>query len=744
MATQDSPKPTLTASLKTRLSHPFRSTRPEVKSTLSPDSLKATNDDELENLPSFRYKPLDSSKRSIRLLEILPGRDFEPIKGTLSSYDLDDTPQYIALSYMWNQGSQEKYIDCQGTKIRVGENLWHFLHQYRHKTSIQQYHERNPASSLRLWIDAVCINQEQNSERSHQVSLMRDIYTGAESVIVWLGLAQSNEELAFLLIRYPSLLRVEEMSAALVDLLNKSYWSRVWVVQEFVLAKTAEIWCGEFQADAANFETIWRDDRLLSGFAPLRQQIVNSRGWLLFMYRRDFRHSRKYRRELLGRRNSRTLKATFRLRDLLQAFSSSQSSEVYDKVYGFLGIASTGRGERIRPDYSKSSVDLLVDVLRNQCNEKTARGDEDDHNFIIFLMRMLNVSRMELARHVLQNSSEMQPFIYVLAVSDFMVASVSLLGTIVSVGSSVHQAEAFQESMWTAGGLSRSPMHPDDLSNSDIRDLGLLVTFPETRLALEFEDYHIPNALHRGRAEKLRQRLVAKSTETVVQSLIHRSSKGSLEDIYKEVHTPTQIDSKDLRRMILNSLGAGADVVSGAMREQSEWNTQPRYEQYTTFKGTNNIIGIICTSGSSDAPQLIPGDHICVFSDGNVSKNALIVRRNEIEGRWIIIGFAVIITSISSSEPRGVVQSLQQVFGRGVLHTRTDWDIIDSVVGEMLQENLCFHCHLTDLLELGRCGILNETQLDRLLVQSLRDDCNDEAHQCSLGNDQHGVLEFGL
>ncbi|KAJ4371409.1 hypothetical protein N0V83_004626 [Neocucurbitaria cava] len=609
--------------------------------------------------------------------------------------------------------------------------------------AIQQYQEDNPVSMPRLWIDAICINQEQNTERSHQVSMMRDIYTGAESVIVWLGLAQTNEELAFLLTRYPTLLKVNEISTALVDLLNKSYWCRVWVVQEFVLAKAVEIWCGEFQADAADFDALWRADGLPLEFASIPQQIVNSNGWPLFKYRRDFRHSRRYKRELLGRRNSKTLKATFRLRDLLQAFETSQSSEVYDKVYGFLGIASTGRGERIRPDYSKSRVDLLVDVICNQCDDTIGRKDEDDYHFVIFLMRMLNVSRVEFARHVLQNSSEMQPFIYVFATTDFMVASMSLLGTIKEVGSSVHQAEAFQESMWTAGSLLRAPMHPGGLSNSDIRDMGLLVTFPETRLALEFEDYHIPNAVHQGKSEQLRQRLVAKSTETVMQSLIQRTRRKTGNDV-ENFQKPIQIDSKTLRQVFLNSFGAGAAVILSAMREQSERNTQPRYEQYSTFTGTNNIIGIICTSGSPDAPQITPGDHICVFSDDTVSKNALIIRRNEIEGQWIIIGFAVIITSISKSEPLGVVRSLQQAFGRGTLHTRTDWDIIDSVVGEMLHENLCFHCHLTDLLELSRCGILNETQLDRLLQQSLRDSDDDETHQCSLGTGKHDVLAFGL
>ncbi|KAF1845058.1 uncharacterized protein K460DRAFT_284235 [Cucurbitaria berberidis CBS 394.84] len=711
MATPDESKQTLKASLR-RLTRPFRLSKPELESTLSTESSTTASIDRLITLPIFQYNLLDTHKKSVRLLEILPGSDFEPISVRLLHCDLEDKPRYIALSYTWDQGSQEKYIQCQGTKIGVGENLWQFLHQYRQKTSIEQYREKSPDSTFRLWIDAVCINQNSNAERSHQVSLMRDIYMGADSVIVWLGLAQKNDELAFLLTRYPNLLSVDEISTALIQLLNKSYWSRVWVVQEFVLAKTVKIWCGEFQADAADFESLWHDDRSTIGLSSLSQQILDSGGWLLFSHRRDFRHSRVYKRKPHGGRNSKTLKATFRLRDLLQSFSSSKSSEVNDKVYGFLGIATTGPGEPIRPDYSKTPVELLVDVLRNQGNEKTASGEDDNHNFVTLLMSRLNVSRMQFARHVIQNSPEMEPFIYVLANAGFMVASLSLPGTIVEIGSSVHRAEAFQENMWMAGSLSRSPMHPGGLSNSDIRDLGSLATFPETRLALEFEDYHIENAVHRGRSEKLRQCSVAKSTNTIIQSLIDQNRRGK-ESILEEVQERSQIDSKDLRQIFSRSFSNGTALISSAWQRQSEWDTQARYEQYTTFMGTNNIIGILCTSGSPNAPQVMPDDYICVFSDDIVSKNALIIQHDEMEQRWIIVGFAVITTSISDTEPRGVV-------------------------------HFCFHCHLTDILELSRCGILSETQLERLLKQSLEDGNIGDIHQCSLGIERYPVLEFGL
>ncbi|KNG49760.1 Heterokaryon incompatibility [Stemphylium lycopersici] len=411
MAAPDSPKQNL---LKKTFVQPFRFQKLKRKSS-APASPPATPDSEdpLCALPVMQYGALDPNKKDVRLLEILPAPEYEPIQATMSICDLDENPRYVALSYMWDKDGQKKYIDIQGAKFSVGEGLWNFLLQYRKKQYLRQCSERNPIKALPLWIDAIVIDQSNTSERNHQVSLMRDIYTGAQSVVVWLGLATGSEELAFMLARRPSLRKVEEFHTALADVLNRPYWGRVWVVQEFVLAQAAEIWCGDFQVDATTVENIWRDGLTSTPVASPTKQLYTSRGYLLFKYRRDFKHSKQYKRDVLGRRNSRTLRATFRLRDLLQAFASSESTVPHDRVYGFLGVASKGRGEKITPDYSKTLVELLVDVLRNQCHSDHKGGDKDDYNFLTFLMDALKVSREKLAQHVLQICPEVQPHVVV-------------------------------------------------------------------------------------------------------------------------------------------------------------------------------------------------------------------------------------------------------------------------------------------------------------------------------------------
>ncbi|KAH7384641.1 heterokaryon incompatibility protein-domain-containing protein [Pyrenochaeta sp. MPI-SDFR-AT-0127] len=736
MASPEVPKQGINASIKKHFVQPFRSQKPKLKSSESATSSTspAFADELIEALPTLQYGSLEPNKKSVRLLEIFPGPNYEPIRGSLRPCNLDDNPSYIALSYMWDQGSQHKYIECQGTKIRVGENLWNFLQQYRENMSTKQYHARDPVIAPRLWVDAVCINQADIDERGHQVSQMRDIYTGADSVIVWLGLAQGSEELAFVLTRYPSLLKPGEMSAALVDLLNKSYWSRVWVVQEFVLAKSVEIWCGSLRADAAAFESLCRSEQPLTGFSALSQHIGNSQGWPLFKYRRDFRHSRTYKRELLGRRNSKSLKSNFRLRDLLQSFATSQSSEVYDKVYGFLGIASSGRGERIRPDYTRTPVELLVDVLHNQCQSTTKRGEEDNYKFLAFLKSTLKVSRMDLAKHVLRNDSDIQQHIYVLAGSDFVVTSVSFVSTISDVGHFVDHAEAFQEGTWKTS-WSRSSMHPRSLSNQDIQDLRPIALSPETAVVLSFADQHIPDAPYWGRSESIRQAVVSKSTEIVIQSIIKPTPEHA-----SVGHNA--ISSIELQKLFSSSMAHAAELHLAAIKEHPGKDTKIRYERYATFVGTNGIIGLACIGGGAGTREVLTGDRICMFADTTESSNAFIVRLDN-NGKWIIAGFAILLYPAIVAKPTFTPRPIQ--------HTDTETTMIDNDNGSISRQqssetdkSMCFHCHLTDLLELSRCGILNEAQMDRLLQQSLRGEPDDEIHQCSMGSGQCDILEFGL
>lgn len=203
------------------------------------DQAKATiKSPSLDSLQHHTHKRLRPGTKSIRLLEIVPGRKDEPIKCTLSRHYLDNHPSYIALSYTWDSGGRKRHIECDGMRLEIGENLYRFLTEFRRKHYLRQY-EVPGSNSSRLWIDAVCINQKDLDERNEQVLQMRDVYTKADLVIVWLGMQQSHDELAFLLTRHPDLLVVPGFRMALLRMLNKPYFTRVWVRALFHLFQRA-------------------------------------------------------------------------------------------------------------------------------------------------------------------------------------------------------------------------------------------------------------------------------------------------------------------------------------------------------------------------------------------------------------------------------------------------------------------------------------------------------------------------
>jgi hypothetical protein len=176
------------------------------------------------------HEPLKDNSKSIRLLEVYLEPTYEPISCRLVQHDLADKPLYIALSYKWDEGGLPRGIMCDGMDLDVGENLWHFLYEFRRRQCLQKSNTRLAQwKGCYLWIDAICIDQMNLQERDQQVPRIGGIYSTASSVIAWLGRPCRNEELAFLLTRHPELIRVRKFQRAVLDLLNKPYFTRVWV-----------------------------------------------------------------------------------------------------------------------------------------------------------------------------------------------------------------------------------------------------------------------------------------------------------------------------------------------------------------------------------------------------------------------------------------------------------------------------------------------------------------------------------
>ncbi|KAI1053270.1 hypothetical protein LB506_012304 [Fusarium annulatum] len=122
------------------------------------------------------YAPLDTDRREIRLASIVPGRWSEDVYCNLEVVSLDDTPTYEALSYTWGDPLDETSILLNGVTFLVTKNLHCALRRLRHSDEARH-----------IWIDALCINQSNKPEKTRQIELMKDIYSGAHEVQVYFG-----------------------------------------------------------------------------------------------------------------------------------------------------------------------------------------------------------------------------------------------------------------------------------------------------------------------------------------------------------------------------------------------------------------------------------------------------------------------------------------------------------------------------------------------------------------------------
>jgi hypothetical protein len=132
------------------------------------------------------------------LLDLKPGSGEEIIHFELGTHGLDNLPDYIALSYTWGDPLDTVSVLGDGKIVKVTRTLKNALWQLREDRKgllRQKYPGVRRSQSLRLWIDAVCINQLDQEEKSFQVGLMAEIFRRACNVFAWLGPADENTDI---------------------------------------------------------------------------------------------------------------------------------------------------------------------------------------------------------------------------------------------------------------------------------------------------------------------------------------------------------------------------------------------------------------------------------------------------------------------------------------------------------------------------------------------------------------------
>jgi hypothetical protein len=120
------------------------------------------------------YQPLPDN--TVRFLRIAPGKAKDEVCCQLITTDITSSPAFEALSYAWGDDAYMKPISIDGVQYWIRSNLYYCLH-----------HIRLLDTFTTVWADALCINQEDDDEKSIQIKLMPKIYQSATSTLIWLS-----------------------------------------------------------------------------------------------------------------------------------------------------------------------------------------------------------------------------------------------------------------------------------------------------------------------------------------------------------------------------------------------------------------------------------------------------------------------------------------------------------------------------------------------------------------------------
>ncbi|KAF1967161.1 HET-domain-containing protein [Bimuria novae-zelandiae CBS 107.79] len=311
------------------------------------------------------YQPLEKPN-GFRLLVLEPGEGSDRVSCRLVNVVVSWRTQYEALSYTWGDPAIIEEIICNGHKKHVTANLQVALRNLRFKDRPRI-----------LWVDALCINQDDLDERQSQVVMMDSIYSGARQVLIWLGEENNEVKGAFQVMKrlecsFKGLHRKRYISnrAPFLDstlntlfptpllgpdfewepvlaLLRQPWFQRMWIIQEAILPKRATVICGQTVMPWYRFEKVLEGIQIYSSSVAsttnndgIRQAIATGR---LIMVARAGQHGRGLRTLMSRNEDSKML-------DLLLDSRTFQCTNHRDRIYGFLGVAKDKDGH-LQPDY---------------------------------------------------------------------------------------------------------------------------------------------------------------------------------------------------------------------------------------------------------------------------------------------------------------------------------------------------------------------------------------------------------
>ncbi|CZR51400.1 uncharacterized protein PAC_01275 [Phialocephala subalpina] len=347
----------------------------------------------------YKYQPLSPERNEIRLLKLIPAPPRGEVVIEVFHADATSNPEYEALSYVWGAPDLTHEV-C----IRTSRNDILSLNQRLEKLSFRETRSklrvlpitRNLAKALSyltlpdrpriLWIDAICINQTDEVEKSREVAKMGEIYGQASRVVVWLGEGQEDSSLAITTLKAigesieysddgsweikpgseayyleselsnPRTARGKVLIwMAIRNFFQAPWFTRLWVFQEVGRASDTIFMVGAEQVRRhillGAFEWVIysskRSASLSRGIPILDEKIIE-------IARPVFDHSR--RRKTLGHTP---------FRDLVNWTKRMRCYDPRDRIYALLSLLHQDEATKIVPNYSSTTEQVYTNAILN-------------------------------------------------------------------------------------------------------------------------------------------------------------------------------------------------------------------------------------------------------------------------------------------------------------------------------------------------------------------------------------------
>lgn len=311
----------------------------------------------------FNYVPLENPNH-IRLINLLPGAAQELLQASILHTALETAPPYQAVSYVWGSSEKNFILESPDGIIPITASLHSALRRLRKQES-----------PMLLWADAVCINQTDNQEKGRQIRLMRDIFGRASYVVAYLGEEADDSHLVPGLMEAVAcanyglepgqwmLRRTVESSLPIESdrswqacqaFMRRSWFRRVWILQEVAVAADVRIICGSWDESWELFESALataRDHQVLPFWvdfnAPDTIREASETGyksaWLLIWARSNYQNGTRWS-----------------LLKLLELFRGTEATRARDLAFALLGLARDATDAALDPDYDSSLEEVFT------------------------------------------------------------------------------------------------------------------------------------------------------------------------------------------------------------------------------------------------------------------------------------------------------------------------------------------------------------------------------------------------